>query len=123
MSNKTPNKRIRRASQPASCFLQGVNYAQAETLDGSETTSAEPQEVSAPEPEPEIEVEEVDSTPEVETIDNEIVTTSAEPEDVFDIATGEEEEILESVETAPSTTDETEEVINEAEEGSGQTES
>src|SRR3989344_1583853 len=168
MSNKTPNKRIRRASQPASCFLpylkgdlnmaigqdlntqspnlfkfmtastvsylaalllcasfflQGVNYAQAETLDGSETTSAEPQEVSAPEPEPEIEVEEVDSTPEVETVDNEIVTTSAEQEDVFDIATGEEEEILESVETAPSTTDETEEVINEAEEGSGQTES
>src|SRR3989344_3581587 len=146
MSNKTPNKRIRRASQPASCFLpylkgdlnmaigqdlntqspnlfkfmtastvsylaalllcasfflQGVNYAQAETLEGTDTASAEPQEVSAPEPEPEPEPQE------------ELVS---EPDIV-------EEEILKSEETAPSTTDETEEVTDEVEEGSGQTES
>src|SRR3989344_1699379 len=169
MSNKTPNKRIRRASQPASCFLpylkgdlnmaigqdlntqspnlfkfmtastvsylaalllcasfflQGVNYAQAETLEGTDTASAEPQEVSAPEPEPEPEPqeelvsepdiveEEVDSTPEVETVDSEIVTASDEPEDAFDTAPS-EEEILKSEETAPSTTDETEEVTEE----------
>ncbi|OGG69722.1 hypothetical protein A3I99_03060 [Candidatus Kaiserbacteria bacterium RIFCSPLOWO2_02_FULL_45_11b] len=118
----------------ASFFLQGVNYAQAETLEGTDTASAEPQEVSAPEPEPEPEPqeelvsepdiveEEVDSTPEVETVDSEIVTASDEPEDAFDTAPS-EEEILKSEETAPSTTDETEEVTDEVEEGSGQTES
>src|SRR3990167_454473 len=170
MSNKTPNKRIRRASQPASCFLpylkgdlnmaigqdlntqspnlfkfmtastvsylaalllcasfflQGVNYAQAETLEGTDTASAEPQEVSAPEPEPEPEPqeelvsepdiveEEVDSTPEVETVDSEIVTASDEPEDAFDTAPS-EEEILKSEETDPSTTT-TDDVIEDEE--------
>src|SRR3989344_4343821 len=119
MSNKTPKKRIKRATKPASCFLpylegdlnmsigvvldthspnlfkfmsastvsyfaaillcasfflQGVNYAQADTLDAADTASAEPQAVSAPEP-----VAEPEPEPEVQTqVSNEMVTESEE---------------------------------------------
>src|SRR3989338_975951 len=119
MSNKTPKKRIKRATKPASCFLpylegdlnmsigvvldthspnmfkfmsastvsyfaaillcasfflQGVNYAQADTLEAADTASAEPQAVSAPEP-----VAEPEPEPEVQTqVSNEMVTESEE---------------------------------------------
>src|SRR3989344_5207417 len=131
MSNKTPKKRIKRATKPASCFLpylegdlnmsigvvldthspnlfkfmsastvsyfaaillcasfflQGVNYAQADTLEAADTASVEPQEVSAPElvSEPESQEEPVpepEPEPEVQTqVSDEIMTESEESE-------------------------------------------
>lgn len=115
MSKITPKKRIKRAPQPASCFLpylqgdlnmaigqdlnlqspnlfkfmsastvsyfaalllcaslflQGVNYAQADTLEAADSIETKSQEESQSEPEPEVQIEESD----------EVATTPEEPE-------------------------------------------
>src|SRR3989344_5107359 len=182
MSNKTPNKRIRRASQPASCFLpylkgdlnmaigqdlntqspnlfkfmtastvsylaalllcasfflQGVNYAQAETLEGTDTASAEPQEVSAPEPEPEPEPqEELVSEPDIveegsgqtesesDAVTEEVGVDESisESEEVIDTDTGTTttDDVIEDEE--PATTDDSVEQTDEQTETASSTE-